>query len=53
MFEAVTGNHIFFSAIILAFIGVVLVLLLRGLNVRESRGIDRRKTPRDGKDRRA
>lgn len=53
MFQAVFNNHLLLSIIVLLILIMVPALIVRGRGVRELRGPDRRKSPRDGVDRRA
>ena len=53
MLQAILDNHLLLSIVILLVLFLVPALLLRGRGVRNSRGDDRRKTPRNEMDRRA
>ncbi|HLO63282.1 MAG TPA: hypothetical protein VK165_10010 [Azonexus sp.] len=53
MLKTILDNYLLLSGIVLAILFVVPALVLRGRGLRDSHGADRRKTPRNGADRRA
>ncbi|MCG2577583.1 hypothetical protein LZ012_11325 [Dechloromonas sp. XY25] len=53
MLETIFGNYLLLSAIVLLILFMVPALILRGRGLRESHGADRRKSTRNGTDRRA